>query len=61
MVRLWKKPMNLCSSDSEQRERGVGTGVNVTMLSETIYVVGITEAARREGRLRKKLMKLCAC
>ena len=28
--------MNLCVSDREQCECGVGTGVNVTMLSETL-------------------------
>ena len=41
--------------------RGVGAGVNATMLSETLQVVGIAEAAQREVRLRKKPMNLCVC
>ena len=39
--------MNLCKSDSEERELGVGPGVNTAMVSETVEVVGIAEAARR--------------
>ncbi len=31
---LRKKTMNLCACDSEEREHGVGTGVNATILSE---------------------------
>ena len=31
--------MNLCVCDSEEREHGVGAGVNATMLSETLAVV----------------------
>ncbi len=30
MFRLRKKTMNLCVSDSEEREHGVGAGVNGT-------------------------------
>ena len=35
--------------------------MNDTMLSETLYVVGLAEAAARTVRLRKKPMSLCAC
>jgi hypothetical protein len=34
--------MNLCAYDSEERERGVGAGVNDTTLFETLQVVGLT-------------------
>ncbi len=37
----------LCGDDSEERERGMGAGVNATMLSETLEVVGLTEDVRR--------------
>ncbi len=39
-IRLRKKPMNLCTCDSEERERGVGAGVNDTVLFETLQVLG---------------------
>ena len=35
--------MNLCGCDSEDLDHGVGVGVNTTMLSETLQVVGVTE------------------
>ena len=35
----------LCVGDSEECERGVGAGVNDTLLSETLQVVGFTEVA----------------
>ena len=41
----------LCVGDSEQRECGVGASVNATMLSETLQVVGLSEAAARAVRL----------
>ena len=47
--------------DSEEREHGVGAGVNATMMSETIEVVGLTEAVRRPFWLQKKPMNLCTC
>ena len=34
----------LCVGNSEQRERGVGAGVNDTILSETLEVVGFVES-----------------
>ena len=37
----------LCACDREECEYGVGAGVNATMLSETLEVVGLAEAARR--------------
>ncbi len=37
--------------DTEERERGVGDGVNVTMMFATLQVVGITEAVRTVIRL----------
>ena len=38
--------MNLFPSDNEECEGGVGAGVNVTILSETLHItlVGLTEA-----------------
>ena len=36
VFQLRKKPMNLCVYDREEREHGVGTGVNATMMSETL-------------------------
>ena len=46
--------------NSEQCERGVGAGVNDTLLSETLQVVGVVETAQRAVFLRKKPMNLCA-
>ena len=34
----------LCVGDNEERECGVGTGVNDTMLRNTIEIVGVTES-----------------
>jgi hypothetical protein len=56
-----KKNMNLCACDSEECEHGVGAGVNATMLSETLEVVRLAEAARRPFWSQKKTMNLCAC
>ena len=53
--------MNQCACDSEEREHGVGAGVNATMLSETLAVISLAESAARAFRLRKKPMNLCAC
>ena len=52
--------MNLCACDSEEREHGVGVGVNATMLSETLEVVGLTEAVRntRGCRARRSCQKV---
>jgi hypothetical protein len=50
--------MNLCVSDSEEREHGVGAGVNDTMLLETLQFVGLTEDTESSFRLRKKPMNL---
>ena len=36
VFRFRKKPMNLCVSDSEECEHGVGSDVNTTILSETL-------------------------
>ena len=44
----------LCAGDSEEREHGVGAKVNATMLSETLEVVGLAQAAGRPLWLRKK-------
>ena len=51
--------MNLCASDNEDREHGVGAGVNATILSETLEVVGLGEVSRSPFWLRKKTMNLC--
>jgi len=53
--------MNLCVSDSEEGDRGMGVGVNDTMLSETLPVISLAESDTREFRLRKKPMNLCVC
>jgi hypothetical protein len=37
--------------DTEERDRGVGDVVNVTMMFVTLQVVGITEAVRTVIRL----------
>ena len=54
--------MNLCVSDSEEREYGVSTGVYATILSETLQVISIRleESDTRSFRLQKKTMNLCA-
>ncbi len=41
VIRLSKKPMKLCASRIEERERGVGTDVNAPMLFETLQTRGI--------------------
>ena len=52
--RFRKKPTNLFACDNEERENGVGAGVNATMLSETLYVIRLAEsAARAQFRLWK--------
>ena len=53
--------MNLCVCDSNECEDGMGAGVNVTMMSETLEVVGITETVGRPFWWRKKPMSLCGC
>jgi hypothetical protein len=53
--------MNLCACDSEEREHGVGAGVNATKLLETLQFVGFAEAVASPFRLRKKTMNLCVC
>ena len=50
-----------CVGDSEQRESGVGSIVNDIMMSETLKVVGLVEAAGRSFWFRKKPMNLCTC
>ncbi len=37
----------LCVFDNEEREHGVGAGVNVTMLSERIGIISLVESALR--------------
>jgi hypothetical protein len=58
VIRLWKKTMNLCTYDSEERDCGVGTDVNDTKPFETLQVVGLTEVARTVIRLWKKTHEL---
>jgi hypothetical protein len=41
----------LCACDSEDREHGVGAGVNATMLSERIGIISLAESAARAFRL----------
>jgi hypothetical protein len=53
--------MNLCECDNEEREHGVGAGVNATMMSETLQIIRLGECAKRSKfRLRKKTMNLCS-
>ncbi len=59
--RVWVGVCMLCACDTEEREHGVGAGVNGTMLSETLEVVGLTEAVRKPFWFRKIPMNLCAC
>ena len=40
----------MCTYDSEEREDGVGAGVNGTILSETLVVISLSESAA-QGRL----------
>ena len=42
--------MNLCTCDNEQRDSGVGTGVNVRMMSETLEkkIIVSTEVRTRD-------------
>ncbi len=53
-----KNPMNLCVYESEEREDGVGAGVNDTMLSERIGILSLTESVVRTFRFRKQTMNL---
>jgi hypothetical protein len=46
----------LCVCDREERECGVGAGVNATMLSATLAIIRLAEAAARAFRLRKNSM-----
>ena len=50
----------LCVCDNEERESGVGSSVNATMMSATLYIVGVEESVARAFRLQKKTMNLCA-
>ena len=43
--------MNLCAYENEEREHGLGAGVNVTSLSDTLYCCGRIEHADDRGRL----------
>jgi hypothetical protein len=49
----------LCACDSDESDHGVGTGVNDTMLSETLEVITLVESVTRVFRLKKKTMNLC--
>ncbi len=44
MFRFRKEPMNLCIYEREEREHGVGVGVNTNVPSETLYVIGLGES-----------------
>ena len=48
----------MCVGNREYRERGVGVSVYTIMLSETLKVVGFTEAAQRDVRFQKKTHEL---
>jgi hypothetical protein len=41
-----KKPMDLCVCESEAHEDGVCDGVNTTLLSDTLWSIGLAESAR---------------
>jgi hypothetical protein len=38
--------MNVCVCDNEERQCGVGTGVNATMLFTTLQVVGLERSSQ---------------
>jgi hypothetical protein len=48
----------MCVCDSEERERGVGAGVNATMLSATLEIISLTASAASAFRVRRKTMNL---
>jgi hypothetical protein len=45
-VSVPKKSMNMCVSDIEESENGVGVGVNATMLLERIGIIRLSESFR---------------
>jgi hypothetical protein len=49
VIRLREKPMTSCECDSEKREHGVGAGVNVTMMFETLQVAGLARRSVQNG------------
>ena len=52
--------MDLRTCENEEHEHGVGTGVNTTLLSDTLKSIGLTESAatRTKVLLQKKPMDL---
>ena len=55
-----KKPTNLCGWESDDHEDGVGPGTNSTLLSDTLWSIGLTESDVRETVwLWKRPMDLC--
>ncbi len=48
----------LCVTDNEESERGVGPGVNITKVSKTLQIVGVSETVTRTFRFRKKKHEL---
>jgi hypothetical protein len=50
----------LCVCDTEERECGVGAGVNTTMLSETLYIVGLADCRKGvKKRLPPYILNTC--
>jgi len=43
-VWLRKKTMDLCTSESEEHDHGVGAGVNTTLLSDTLKSISLAES-----------------
>jgi hypothetical protein len=37
--------MDLCVCESEEREHGVGAGVNATIMSDVLYGIGLAKSA----------------
>jgi hypothetical protein len=48
----------LCVDNNEQRERGVGAGVNATMLSETLLSRRVRRSCPKGGMFAKKTHEL---
>ena len=53
--------MDLCTFENEDHDHRVGTGVNSTLLSDTLQSIGLGESSPTRSKVcfRKKPMDLC--
>ena len=52
--------MDLCVYESEEREHGVGADVNVIIMSDVLYGIGLAESASSaSSALSLHFMKIC--